>query len=157
MLNSYEYLRKDIEDETMNNLSEKFSELVINKVVNAPWVPGAKEFLDKYYNRIDLYVVSGTPQDELIEINKRRNIDYCFKGIYGSPKKKGELALNVLNTGNYKKENVVFIGDSVTDLEGAEFAGVGFIGRIESENSHLNTINGFKKIKNLWELESVLF
>src|SRR3990167_2961874 len=54
-------LGKELSTEEERVLGERFSCLVEDLVINSQWVSGAKEFLDMYHNRLDLYVVSGTP------------------------------------------------------------------------------------------------
>ena len=54
-------LKRELDPDTFNALSEKFSILVFQGVVNAPFVPGAREFLEHWYATIPLYIVSATP------------------------------------------------------------------------------------------------
>ena len=123
-------LKKDLGQEEEIQLAEKFSELVKNATINAPFVPGIIEFLDKYKNIIDFYIVSGTPEEELRYIVDMRNMIHYFKGIYGSPQTKASIITNILLFSNIEKEDVVMIGDSMTDYDGAMTVEIPFIGRI---------------------------
>jgi len=131
-----EILRKEINDEIKNELGNRFSDLVIHNVIDAPWVSGVEDFLEQYHQIMDMYIVSGTPEDELIDIIEKRGIKKYFKGIYGSPETKGNLIKQILSSYGYSKTQVVFIGDAITDLKGAIEANIDFIGRIPDENNN---------------------
>ena len=85
-----EILKCSLSEDKLNELCNTFSQLVIDEVINSPYVNGAKEFLERYQCDIDLYVVSGTPEGELREIVRCREMDVYFKDIYGSPRQKGD-------------------------------------------------------------------
>ena len=77
------YLDTEITEKKLNEIANKFSDLVVSRVLKAPWVKGVEKVLEKYYQNIDLYVVSGTPQKELDLIIEKRNIKKYFKGVFG--------------------------------------------------------------------------
>ena len=83
-----EFLGVDLNEKDINELAEQFSELVIDKIVHAPYIPGAEEYIKKNYNKYLLFISSGTPKKELVEICKQRGIVPYFKKIYGSPEEK---------------------------------------------------------------------
>lgn len=118
--------------EEENRLAAEFSAHVEAAVADAPWVKGAKEFLVKYHTNIPLFVASGTPEEELKRILKKRHISHYFRATFGSPAKKGEVLRGILENGGYRPEKVLMIGDSLLDLEGANEAGVCFLGRLAS-------------------------
>lgn len=126
-----EYLKKELTKDEELILCARFSELVLKKVIAAPMVEGANEFLRNYSEKgYDFFIVSGTPEEELRYIVKERKLIDYFKGVFGSPKSKSELITFILNEFTYKKYEVVMVGDSVTDFAGAIGAGVSFIGRV---------------------------
>lgn len=135
-----ELLDKPINDDIKTELGNKFASLVTQNVLDAPWICGAQEFLEKYSENIDLYIVSGTPDDELKYIVENKGATKYFKSVYGSPATKGDLIKYILSTHCYKNEHVVFIGDAITDLNGALEANVSFIGKVSSKEN-----NPFKK------------
>jgi HAD superfamily hydrolase (TIGR01549 family) len=124
------FLNKEIDDEIRGKLGQQFSELVLQNVIDAPWVIGVTEFLEKFHQIIDIYLVSGTPEEELRYIIAEKNVSKYFKGVYGSPKTKGNIINYILSTAVYTKEQVIFVGDSITDLNGALEADIPFIGRV---------------------------
>lgn len=151
-----EILERSLSETKLRELCDTFSRLVIDEVINSPYVNGAKEFLDRVHNEIDLYVASGTPEDELREIIRRRDMDGFFKDVYGSPKLKGEIAKMILQKNGYNPKEVVFIGDSITDLKGAQESGVGFIGRIAGTGNTSFAGMDVKVIKDMNDLEGAI-
>lgn len=123
-------LKKDLDSNEEADLAEKFSQLVKQAVIDAPYVPGIIEFLNTYKDIIDFYIVSGTPEEELKYIINVRDIAHYFKGIYGSPRCKADIINDILTSANLEKKNVVMIGDNMTDYDGATIAGISFIGRM---------------------------
>ena len=53
-------------------LGQQFSNLVFDKVLACPFVPGARQALDALHGTRPLYVASGTPHDELLRIIDHR-------------------------------------------------------------------------------------
>jgi beta-phosphoglucomutase len=123
-------LHEHLTDEQSRVLSDRFSSLVIDAVVRAPYVKGAEQFLLQFFQKIPLYVVSATPEQELMQIVIRRGMDHFFKSIYGSPKKKAENLMALVMTACLPQEKTLFVGDALNDLHAARHAGVRFIGRI---------------------------
>jgi phosphoglycolate phosphatase-like HAD superfamily hydrolase len=128
-------LKRNITDETKEKLGDTFQKLVMGSVLDAHWVHGAREFLEKYYTKYDFYVVSGTPDSEIKYIVDKRNMGKYFKGVYGSPCTKGELIKQIIQDNEYRKNQLVFIGDAITDLKGAFEADIRFIGRTSIEHN----------------------
>ncbi|TGV69838.1 HAD family hydrolase, partial [Mesorhizobium sp. M00.F.Ca.ET.149.01.1.1] len=71
-------------------LSKRFSEIVFEKILAAPFIPGARELLEKATGRSRLFVVSGTPQQELVEVIGQRALDHYFELVIGAPTQKLE-------------------------------------------------------------------
>lgn len=125
-----EYLNIPISDKKVNEIAQRFSKLVIDKVTTSDWVIGAKEFLEQHCRFIDLFIVSGTPQDELRLIVKKRGMEKYFKGVYGSPDTKPAIVRRIIEENRYNCEKLLYIGDSLSDYYGVKEAGVEFLGRI---------------------------
>ena len=124
-----EYLNQDISKEEVDRLAQKFSDLVVEKVIASDWVEGAKEFLEKYYKKLDLYVISGTPREELDLIVKKRDMESYFKGVFGTPDTKPVHARRIISKNGYNPEKVLYIGDSLSDFKDAQEAKIPFLGR----------------------------
>ena len=125
-----EYLKKPITEQQVEEIAQQFSDLVVEKVIKSNWVKGAKEFLEKYHQKIDMYIISGTPEKELKKIVQQRNMEKYFKGVYGSPILKPDHASRIISEHNYDPEKVLYIGDSLSDYKDAQKAQIPFLGRI---------------------------
>jgi phosphoglycolate phosphatase-like HAD superfamily hydrolase len=113
-----------------HELSARFSRLVVDAVVAAPYVAGAREFLDAYHQRLPLFVASGTPEEELREIVSRRGMQHYFQTVSGSPATKADILCNISRMTGIRPEQLLMVGDAAADLDGARRAGTAFIGRI---------------------------
>ena len=125
-----EILGQNYSEDAINDLANKFSEIVLQKVIESEYVKGSKEFIERYQLNYDLHIATGTPQEEIEIIIQEKNLQNKFKSIYGTPLSKTEIIRKILTENNYKKENVVFVGDAIADLEGASNNDLNFIGRV---------------------------
>ena len=146
-----EFLKKQISEEEVNKIAEVFSKLVVKKVIESELVKGTKEFLEKYYKKIDLYIVSGTPQEELEYIVDKKNMRKYFKGVYGSPITKPEHFNRLISENSYDIKKTIYIGDSLSDMKNAQEAKIPFLGRITDANKgyfpkNILTIKDFNSI-----------
>jgi HAD superfamily hydrolase (TIGR01549 family) len=123
-------IHEPLSDAQFNLLSDRFSLLVENGVINAPFVNGTAELLQTLSKKYPLYIVSATPQDELIRITQTRKISDFFQGIFGSPLKKRDHILRIIQENRFDPTRVLFIGDAVNDWEAATSCGVKFIARV---------------------------
>ena len=150
-------LKKELTEQESRRLGQMFSEYCYAEVAACPFVEGAYEFLKKYHDKLFFFIVSGTPQEEMSSLVLDRKLDAFFKGVYGSPRVKDELITTILRQNNLAREQVVFIGDSVNDQQGAMKAWVTFVGRIYQGDA--NPFTGLSEgqiIRNIKELEVVL-
>ena len=63
-----EFLGIELDDDGLAELAQAYSEMVEDVVVGCDGVPGAVEALEAWAGHCPLYVVSGTPQEELRRI-----------------------------------------------------------------------------------------
>ena len=132
-------LKQPLSDEKFESLCNKFSEMVFDKVINAPFVKGAEGFIQQYSTRLPLFVVSATPHEEVRLIMERKGLKRYFKDIYGSPKKKSEWIKYILKSNEWHSKDALFVGDTKEDYESAIRTGVGFILRNKNDNSFVHT------------------
>ena len=116
-------------------LSNEFSKIVVDAVVESSYVVGAKKFLEVHKDLIPMFVASGTPDNELHEIVERRDMLKYFVSVFGTPSTKGEIIKKVLQEHAFIPPRVLMIGDALADLDGARESGVGFIGRISGDDN----------------------
>lgn len=116
-------------------LGDKFSEIIFQKIIEAPFVKGAEEFLEYFYKRYPIYIASNTPQKELEEIIEKRNLNKYFKQIFGRPPgTKIEFIKEILKHENAQPNEAVYIGDMIEDYKIAKKLNVLFIGRKNLES-----------------------
>lgn len=106
----------------------RYSQQVVEQVIDAPWIAGAEDFLVRMQGRCPIFVISGTPEDELKKVIQARNMEGYFTEILGSPIRKPAHIRNLLNTYQLVPENCVFIGDALTDYDAARETGLHFLG-----------------------------
>jgi len=126
-----EYLGVDLDEVALAEVCERYSAIVEDAVVTCPAVAGCDDFLAAEHGLLGLFVVSGTPEDELRRICERRGIARRFDGIYGSPRLKDVIVNEVMESKGYQPNEAVFIGDAMTDYRAAEATGIRFIGRVD--------------------------
>ena len=156
-------LRKELSEEKSQELGQKFAEYGVKGVIESVFVKGAEEFLKKYYQKFSFFIASGTPEDEMVMIAKQRGLTKFFKGIYGSPKTKGEMAKKILNEQRLKKDEVIFVGDAVNDYYGAEENGIRFVARLHDIYSNpfvdfdvKQTVRDFKDLELILKDENLI-
>ena len=150
-----EFLGVDLSKKNINELAEQFSELVIDKIIHAPFIPGAEEYIKKNYNKYLLFISSGTPKKELVEICKQRGIIPYFKIIYGSPEEKSYHIKEILIKWHLKARETVFIGDAVSDREAAIQNQLHFIAKVDVDNDS-PLINEMLQITDLSALQDCI-
>jgi len=122
-------LQHPYSSEDERELSKRFSGLVFQKIVVSSFVPGALEFLEHYYGKLPLYLVSMSPEDELLRILRKRELLDFFNRVYASNWRKVEAINGILHVEGLRPDQAMFIGDSYEDYQAAEKTGVNFIGR----------------------------
>lgn len=123
-------LKKDISEEEVQVLANRFSELVKEKVISASFIAGVLDFLEKNYQKYLFFVSTGTPETEILEIAKAQKIDHYFKEIYGSPDRKILHIERIMRKYNLTAEDLIFIGDSPNDRLSAQHFGIRFVARV---------------------------
>ena len=144
-----EYLGKEIDEALVDALADTFSALVMDKVVAAPYVSKADEFIREHHQEYDFFISTGTPETEIKVILERKGLSKYFKEVHGSPEKKPDHVKGILERYGYHTSEVVFIGDAPTDIEAARKNGITFIGRyttselIKAEKNQIKDFSSF--------------
>jgi len=146
-------LREKIPPGRVDELEARYVHLMLDKVINSPFVPGAMEFLEAFHQKLRLYVASATPEDELAHIVRERALGKYFQNVYGSPMNKTSILQLIANDLECEPRDMVFIGDNPTDLTAADKAGVPFIARLGSSFQLDECSN---RIQDLTELPAIL-
>lgn len=124
-------LHQDLTRDLFNQLSDRFSDLVEEKVTAAPFVDGALTFIEQQAALRPLFIISATPEEELQRIVKNRGLDRFFTGVCGAPAKKADHIRRIMKEESLAPHEVVFVGDAVNDWDAARECGIRFIGRIK--------------------------
>jgi len=116
---------------------DQFAHLVIDEVINSPWVPGVDRYLRKNIYRQTFIVVSATPQQELDLILTALNLRECFFCVFGSPTAKVDAIRFTLSVLAIDPKDCLMIGDAKEDYNAADVNGVPFLLRRHATNSTL--------------------
>ncbi len=112
------------------DLDQRFSELVIEAVINSESVPGAEALIHNAYKHIPLFIASGTPEKELQRIVEQRGLASYFIDVRGSPQTKQALIAEILGAHALTPEKVLMVGDAMADYLGAKANNTAFLGRV---------------------------
>lgn len=124
-----QYIGSPLSGADLKDWSDRYSELVVEKVIEVPWIKGALEFLDSFLdNEVHVFVISGTPEKELKYIIEKRRIAKYFQESLGSPIKKPPHIRRLLKRYKLHPAECVFIGDALTDYEAAKETDLHFVG-----------------------------
>ncbi|MBK8173771.1 MAG: HAD family hydrolase [Rhodospirillales bacterium] len=125
-------LGREVGDEELEALCRRFSSLVEGEVVDCLWVPGARGVIESQATLRLLFVVSGTPHEELGRIVMRRGLASFFTEVWGSPPEKAVTVEGILSRHRLDRDrrSVLFVGDAVADWRAARETGVRFVGRV---------------------------
>ena len=148
-----EFLNITLDKEGIQELSNKFSKSIVDKVINAPYILGAYEFISKNHDNYSLYISTATPQNEIVEILSKKNIINYFDYVLGSPKTKSEHIKIIMEEFNYRCNELVYIGDSLSDQEAAKendiyFIGIGSKEKFNDDNLTLKNFRNFLSVLN---------
>ncbi|EOQ97959.1 haloacid dehalogenase-like hydrolase [Leptospira wolbachii serovar Codice str. CDC] len=133
-------------EQVISQYLDQFANLVVQKVISSPWVPGVEQLLNQKRNHQKFVIVTGTPQKEIEEILLQLKIVSLFDHIFGAPTKKPNAIQWTLQNHDIIKEDSILIGDSKTDWLAANETGIQFILR-ETDNSDFSVQYSGNKLK----------
>jgi HAD superfamily hydrolase (TIGR01549 family) len=131
-----QWLQEELNDERLNALSETFSQLSLKKVTESPFVPGAREFLEWAHSRFNLFIITGSAQDDIDATIHQLQIGGYFKQICGSPRAKTDWGRELLAHYKINADQTIFVGDAESDFKAATALGTHFILRTTELNQH---------------------
>jgi len=130
-------LRKPLDEEALETLCRQFSSLVVEEVVAAPEIHGSKDFLEKWYLRVECFIISATPDDEISLIAERRGMKHYFREILGSSRSKQENVRLLIEKHGLEPARSLFFGDAESDYRAANACGVDFVGIVPGQEAPL--------------------
>ena len=145
------FLKKSITDEKVNEIAKQFSSIVVEKVISAPYIPGVLEYIQNCESQYKLFISTGTPTDEIIQILEEKKISKYFTGVFGSPDKKTQHIQSIISKYKIASDELLFYGDSTIDLDAAKAENIRFI-LIRNENNRNIKLESGAVINNFFEL-----
>ncbi|MEZ0153479.1 MAG: HAD family hydrolase [Candidatus Reddybacter sp.] len=111
--------KKQYSDKILNEYSKQCKVLYLSAELSPRFI----EFVSALKGR--LYVASGSEQQELRDVFRKRQLDQYFEGVYGSPTPKCSLVEEILSKNESAK--AVMIGDAESDFLAAKNNNIDFI------------------------------
>ncbi len=122
-------LNKEISNDEIISLSNKFSDIIKNKLFDKNnLIKETIEFIENNHKKYNLHIVSGAEHEELNNLCKYFDITNYFLTIKGSPIKKDILVKDILNQYDYKTNETILIGDSINDYYASKDNKLNFYG-----------------------------
>lgn len=138
-------------------LDQRFSRMVLDKIKRCDFVNGSLQFLQAYYRKYPLYLISATPDGELKEIVESRGLTPYFVSVFGSSRSKPEWLRQILNRERARSKELLLVGDSSSDYRAAFEVGTLFVGRLRPGGKNIFPAEGTSAIINdLKELSLLL-
>jgi phosphoglycolate phosphatase-like HAD superfamily hydrolase len=140
-------------DEVRKKVSAEFERLTRERIFRCPQVPGAEALLLGLRGRVLRIVGSGTPQPELELVVSTRKMGNWFEELWGTPPMKADILRDVMARHNLSPQQVLMVGDGMSDFDAALETGTRFLAR-ETETA----FDGLPvdKIRDLNEMQSWL-
>jgi phosphoglycolate phosphatase-like HAD superfamily hydrolase len=137
------FLKQELGESDLNNLSEAFSQIVFDKVIASNAIKNSEKFLEQYCKKENVSVInSATPTNEIIQIINARGIGMFFEEVYGSPSSKVENLIKIKNSFSINYSEAIFFGDAKSDFNAAQDVGIDFIGIGKKIANLLKNIEG---------------
>ncbi len=103
---------------------EHYSQAVEDEYLQVPMTPGSIDLLQSLNNK-QLYIASGSEEEQLIRIFKQRELEQYFRQILGSPEAKTNNVKNII--AQHTDAKTLFIGDAIADYQAAHDNHIDFI------------------------------
>ena len=135
----------------LNLFAKKFSDLIVKEVISANYIQGVEKYLKVNHNRQNFFLVTATPEEEILKITKKLEIFEYFKIIIGYPRTKEEGFKLILNESGIDNPDFVVIGDSLSEYNAAKKYSLKFVLRIDKSKRKIPEwyIEGDLTINNL--------
>jgi phosphoglycolate phosphatase len=109
-------------------MASRYSALCHSAISTAAEIPGALAVLQHLVARgVSLFVSSATPVEPLRELISARGWQGIFRNVYGSPAAKAAHVRQILREGQWRPQELVYVGDSDVDAVAARETGCCFI------------------------------
>lgn len=119
---------RDISEPELQAMSATYLQHLDDALSHCTLVPGVELVLEAWSNRVPIYVCSGAPQAELVEVLTARGLAKYFTAICGYPPSKTPLLQRIVREAKADPQRTVMVGDTVTDSRAAAETGTLFYG-----------------------------
>jgi phosphoglycolate phosphatase-like HAD superfamily hydrolase len=122
-------LLKKIYDREVIEHANMFAKIIKKKIFDKKnLIEDSLQFIKKNFKKYNFHIVSGSEHQELNELCKYFFIDRYFISINGSPITKDLLVQNIIKDFRYNNDEVILIGDAITDYNAAKKNQIRFYG-----------------------------
>ena len=136
------FLSETISKTKLNEICARFGEIVLQGVIDSPWVPGAEEYLRSNPYNQKFIIVTGTPQKEIEYIVEKLDLMDVFVSIHGTPSEKQEIVKKYIEQNSSGNDDLLLIGDSRADYEAAILNNISFVLRRTEDNAFMHELKG---------------
>ena len=132
----------------INLYLKKFSNLTINSVSKAKWIPEAKRYINQIKKDKKIYLITAIPTDEILIILKKLKMLNKFKKVFGSPLNKVSKIREIIKRDKYKKKDCIYFGNSLSDFNAAKRNKIKFVlVNNTNPNFQCDRIKNFKELR----------
>ena len=117
-------------EKQLASLIKRYKERIACSMFHAPWMNGAIEFLSTQQHG-PVFVVSAAPEEEVLSIVTKRQIDQYVQRVYGGPKSKVDNIAMIFSDTQEDITNTIFVGDALNDLSAAQTFSIPFLGIVK--------------------------
>lgn len=149
------FLSETISKTKLNEICSRFGEIVLQGVIDSPWVPGAEEYLRSNPYNQKFIIVTGTPQKEIEYIVEKLDLMDVFVSIHGTPGDKHEIVKKYIEQNSSKNDDLLLIGDSRTDYEAAILNNISFILRRTKNNAFMHKLKNMHVINDFTDIKGI--
>jgi phosphoglycolate phosphatase len=115
-------------------LAEEYNAICEHHAATCAEIEGAATALATLAAEYQLFVNSATPEQPLRRIVAGRSWDRFFRGVFGRPSTKTENLRRALSASSTTPQDLLFVGDSRSDMLAAREVGCQFVGVRDDED-----------------------
>ncbi len=124
----------ELTEEQLTEMGNIFSSIALEKVISSPFIDGADIFIQTNAEKYLQFICTGTPETEIVQILEKKKLTRYFSKSYGSPRSKQEILRTIMDENKLGADEMIFLGDAITDYIVAKETGVPFVG-IKNEHT----------------------
>ena len=132
--------------------AQRYNTLVQTQIQSRGLVPGARAALEGLRGNHQLFINSATPEEALAETLQAFDLQQLFVGAYGKPASKSDNLKKIAALTGLSAEQILFVGDSSSDWQAAQYERCRFIGVRNAANGWTTEL--FPVVNSITELVS---